>query len=248
MPVHWYASMFSKLFTGVKITDLGDDGSGNNTRSVRFTISPRLRNENNMLHGTAVTLRSGYSQCRITGHDFLDIGTGNFTNTNYPGDPSSLPDPTVETNDFGGGRVFYTSTDQDGNFRVGGLFNVEQATGIATLNVEAFNISGLNELQLGSVALGGAGAVINEFSTDGTFSADSDSVVPTQKAIKTYITSQIGGGVATLNVNSVTAGVIEITQNQISTTSGGKININNVVNFKGGIDGAPVALQMFLLN
>ena len=66
--------------------------------------------------------------------------------------------------------------------------------------------------------------------------------------IKTYITSQIGGGVATLNVNSVTAGVIEITQNQISTTSGGKININNVVNFKGGIDGAPVALQMFLLN
>ena len=93
--------------------------------------------------------------------------------------------------------MFYTSTDQDGNFRVGGLFNVEQATGIATLNVEAFNISGLNELQLGSVALGGAGAVITEFSTDGTFSADSDSVVPTQKAIKTYITSQIGGGVAT---------------------------------------------------
>ena len=106
----------------------------------------------------------------------------------------------------------------------------------------------MNELQLGSVALGGAGAVISEFSTDGTFSADSDSIVPTQKAIKTYITSQIGGGVATLNVNSVTAGVIEITGDKISTTTGGKININNVVNFKGGIDGAPVALQMFLLN
>ena len=144
--------------------------------------------------------------------------------------------------------MFYTSTDQDGNFRVGGLFNVEQATGIATLNVEAFNISGLNELQLGSVALGGAGAVITEFSTDGTFSADSDNVVPTQKAIKTYITSQIGGGVATLNVNSVTAGVIEITADQISTTSGAKINIEDRVNFTGGIDGAPVALQMFLLN
>ena len=106
----------------------------------------------------------------------------------------------------------------------------------------------MNELQLGSVALGSAGAVVSEFSTDGTFSADSDSVVPTQKAIKTYITSQIGGGVATLNVNSMTAGVIEITGNQISTTSGGRININNVMNFQGGIDGAPVALQMFLLN
>ena len=112
---------------------------------------------------------------------------------------------------------------QDGNFRVGGLFNVEQATGIATLNVEAFNIRGLNELQLGSVALGGAGAVITEFSTDGTFSADSDNVVPTQKAIKTY-TSQIGGGVATLNVNSVTAGVIEITGNPTlpASTDGGR--------------------------
>ena len=50
------------------------------------------------------------------------------------------------------------------------------------------------------------------------------------------------------SVNSVTAGVIEITGDKISTTTGGKININNVVNFKGGIDGAPVALQMFLLN
>ena len=199
-------------------------------------------------HQDAITIRRRYSQVRLTGHDFLDIGTGNFGNTNYPGDPLSDPLPDRETNDFGGGRVFYTSTDQDGNFRVGGLFNVEQATGIATLNVEAFNISGLNELQLGSVALGGAGAVITEFSTDGTFSADSDSIVPTQKAIKTYITSQIGGGVATLNVNSVTAGVIEITGDTISTTSDAKINIEDRVNFTGGIDGAPVALNMFLLN
>ena len=190
---------------------------------------------------------------------FADVIPGAFNRTRFPDIGKTLqiqinrtplvdPSPEYETNDFGGGRVFYTSTDQDGNFRVGGLFNVEQATGIATLNVEAFNISGLNELQLGSVALGGAGAVITEFSTDGTFSADSDSVVPTQKAIKTYITSQIGGGVATLNVNSVTAGTVEITQNQISTTDGGRINILNAVNFKGGIDGAPVALSMFLNN
>ena len=239
-----FASIPNKWYKLVAITNL----VGNGPFSALLQVSPTITADERPPHDDAITIRRRYSQVRLTGHDFLDIGTGNFTNTNYPGDPATLPDPTVETNDFGGGRVFYTSTDQDGNFRVGGLFNVEQATGIATLNVEAFNISGLNELQLGSVALGGAGAVINEFSTDGTFSADSDSVVPTQKAIKTYITSQIGGGVATLNVNSVTAGVIEITQNQISTTSGGKININNVVNFKGGIDGAPVALQMFLLN
>ena len=35
------------------------------------------------MHGTAPTLRSGYSPRRITGHD-PDIGTGNFVETNYP--------------------------------------------------------------------------------------------------------------------------------------------------------------------
>ena len=57
--------------------------------------------------------------------------------------------------------------------RVGGLFNVEQATGVATLNADAFSIQQwLQELQLGSVALGGTGATVNEFSTDGTFAAN----------------------------------------------------------------------------
>ncbi len=239
-----FASLPNRWFKLVSITNL----LGNSPYSALLQVSPAILESERPPHNDPITIRRRYSQVRLTGHDFLDIGTGNFSNTNYPGAPLTDPDPQYETNDFGGGRVFYTSTDQDGNFRVGGLFNVEQATGIATLNVEAFNISGLNELQLGSVALGGAGAVITEFSTDGTFSADSDSVVPTQKAIKTYITSQIGGGVATLNVNSVTAGVIEVTQNQISTTDGGRINILNAVNFKGGIDGAPVALSMFLNN
>ena len=61
---------------------------------------------------------------------------------------------------------------QDGNFRVGDLFNVEQATGIATLNADAFNIPGLQELQLGDLALGGTSASIQEFSTDGTMAAN----------------------------------------------------------------------------
>ena len=66
-----------------------------------------------------------------------------------------------------------------------------------------------------------------------------------RKLLKRTLT-QIGGGVATLNVNSVTAGDIEITGDTISnSTDGGKINIEDRVNFTGGIDGAPVALNMF---
>jgi lipid A disaccharide synthetase len=77
----------------------------------------------------------------------LDIGTGNFIETNYPGIPTQVPIPANETVDNNGGRVFYTSTDQDGNFRVGELFSIEQSTGVATLNADAFNIAGLSELK-----------------------------------------------------------------------------------------------------
>ena len=94
--------------------------------------------------------------------------------------------------------------------------------------------------------MGSAGATITEFSTDGTFTADSDSIVPTQKAIRTYITSQIGGGAATLNVNSITAGVVRITSDTIDTTNGAQININAKLNFKRGVNGAPVAMNYLL--
>jgi hypothetical protein len=142
--------------------------------------------------------------------------------------------------------VFFTSTDQDGNFRVGDLFTIEQSTGVATLNADAFNISGLQELSLGEVTLGGGSASITEFSTDPFFTANSDSIVPTQRAIKAYISSQIGGGGASLNVNSVTAGSILIATNQITTTTGAKINMNATFEFKGGVSGLPIAFNYFL--
>ena len=127
-------------------------------------ISPDLKVSEAPEHGQSIEMRIRYSQVRLTGHDFLEIGTGNQTTTNYPGIPTQDPDPAKETVESNGGRVFFTSTDQDGNFRVGDLFSVEQATGIATLNADAFNISGLQELQLGDLALGGTSASINAVS------------------------------------------------------------------------------------
>jgi hypothetical protein len=214
--------------------------------SAQLQLSPEITVSEAVEHDDDITMRIRYSQVRLTGHDFLDIGTGNFADTNYPGVPVNPVDPLKETVVGGGGRVFYTSTDQDGNFRVGRLFNVEQSTGVATLNADAFNISGLQELSLGAVELGGTGATITEFSVDGTFTANSDNVVPTQKAIKTYIASQIGGGAGELNVNSITAGSILISGQEITTTTGAQINILQKVNYTGGISGSPVAMNYFL--
>lgn len=213
--------------------------------SFRIQLSPAIGIAESPAHGTAITMRIRFSQVRLTGHDFLDIGTGNQTETNYPGTPTQEPVPENETVDSGGGRVFYTSTDQDGNFRVGDLFSVEQATGSATLNADAFNLSGLQELQLGNISLGSSNTAINEFSTDGTFAANSDSVVPTQKAIKTYIASQIGGGGSSIVANSLTVGNVYITGNTITTTSGA-IDFNAVVNFTTGVRGTILALNYFL--
>ena len=38
-----------------------------------------------------------------------------------------------------------------------------------------------------------AGATINEFSTDGTLGGNSDTAVPTENAVKTYVTNNAGG-------------------------------------------------------
>jgi hypothetical protein len=232
---------FFKLVNTVSLVGL-NDGS----KTAFLQLSPDMSITDAPANGDPVTMRIRFSQVRLTGHDFLDIGTGGFTTTNYPGVPIVAPDQAKETKDDNGGRVFFTATDQDGNFRVGDLFSIEQATGVATLNAEAFNIAGLQELSLGEVTLGGNSASITEFSTDPFFTANSDTVVPTQRAVKAYIEAQIGGGGATLNVNSVTAGDIFINTNQITTVSGEQINIKANVNFTGSVLGLPIAYNYFL--
>ena len=221
-------------------------GSNDGSYRAFFQISPTLTISEAPDDQVSIETRLRYSQVRLTGHDFLDIGTGNFTETNYPGLPTQMPISASETVEEGGGRVFFTATDQDGNFRVGDLFAIEQSTGIATLNADAFNISGLQELNLGNVTLGGGSATITEFSTDPFFTADSDNIVPTQRAIKAYIASQIGGGGASLNVNSVTAGSVFISSNIITTTSSAPIKMNATFDFRGGVTGLPLAFNFFL--
>jgi len=210
-----------------------------------FQINPGLSTLLAPSHNDLITTNLAYSNVRLTGHDFLYIGTGGFSATNYPYVDATKAVAANQELFVGGGRVFFTSTDQDGNFNVGNLFGVQQSTGTATLNASAFNLSGLQSLTLGSVSLGVGSATITQFSTDPYFTANSDSVVPTQKAIKSFITAQIGGGQSSLNVNTITSGQIYIAGNTISNTNGTQILVTSKMYFAGGIDGAPVALAFF---
>jgi len=136
--------------------------------------------------GTVANIRYNFSLIRLQSHDFLQIGTGGITTTNYPGTPTQGPTPANQITYTYPGRVYYVSTDELGNFYVGNYFSVNQATGSATLNASAFNLSGLTSLRLGSIGAQ-LGAQINEFSTDGTISQNSDLKVPTQHAVRTYL-------------------------------------------------------------
>ncbi len=162
-----------------------------------IAVDPKVPSNKTPDEGARVTIREAFSQVRMTGHDFLDIGTGGFADTNYPviikADYGQTPNQEAETISQNGGRVFYVTTDQDGNFRVGDYFKVEQATGRATLSSEEFDLTGLNELQLGSITAGKTGATINEFSTDPNLTDISDNSVPTEGAVYKFVKSGFMG-------------------------------------------------------
>jgi len=176
-----------------------------------ISISPALTQETSPVNDANFTIRSKFSQVRITNHDFLNIGFGNEQQSNYPNLPENTglepQDEIVETNN---GRVFYSSTDQDGNFRVGDLFAVEQATGVVTLSASEFGLEGLTELTIGGVALGGSPVVVTEFSTDGTFVANSNNIVPTQKAIRTFLASRLSQGGSDTFTGLLQAGTVKV--------------------------------------
>ena len=219
--------------------------------NITVNISPTITNQNSPNHEETLILREQYSQVRLTGHDFLDIGVGNVNSTRYPQlylegeDPETPRQPFNETVDNGGGRVFYTSTDQDGNFRVGELFAVEQASGTVTVNADLFELDGLSELSLGGIQVGGSAVVIKEFSKDGTFVANSNNIVPTQAAIITYLKSRISSGGADALTNTLIAGQVKVSSTNFTTTSGLQINIPVLAHQTGGFDGDMLAHQLF---
>ena len=138
--------------------------------------------------GVALQVRKEFSVIRLTGHDFLQVGTGGTDTTNWPNQPTQAPSQAdqVITNATDPGRVYYVATDELGNFYVGDQFQVDQATGNVTLDASAFDLAGLQSLRLGSVG-GLIGASVDEFSTDANLTQNSNTKVPTQAAVKGYV-------------------------------------------------------------
>ena len=246
----FYVAGSNDYFTAVVVgieTSTFPDGTSRST----FQVTPEIEISHYILHDMEVIIREKYSQVRITGHDFLDVGAGNFIDANYPSlytDYNFNTEPQNEAGQLNGGRVFYTSTDQDGNFRAGELFAVEQATGVVTISADFFDLAGLTELALGGVVVGGTGTVIREFSTDPAFTANSNNIVPTQRAIIAYLQSRLNIGGEDLLTSSFIAGTVRVGPNQINNTASLTVNFPVMVNFDGpntGVSGSMLAQNMF---
>ena len=126
------------------------------------------------------------------------------------------------------------------------MFAVEQATGVVTISADYFDLGGLSELSLGGIRVGGTGVVIREFSTDVTFAADSNNIVPTQRAIKAFVSRRISGGGSEAATGTLIAGTVRIGgPNNIGSTTNTYVNIPVNVNIKKGISGMMLAMSMF---
>jgi hypothetical protein len=216
-------------------------------------VSPEMTTAKSPAHGTAIQLRQLYSQCRVTNHDFLLVGTGNKATANYPYTDittAKIQNQAVETNQ---GHVFYSSTDENGNFSVGGLFGVQQATGTVTLSATQFGLTGLQTLSLGGIAVGNSSVVVTQFSTDNTFAANSDAIISTQRAVKSYLTGRLSQGGANTYTGNFIAGTVSVGgPNYMKSTVapglvGSDIKMVNKVYITGSkVDGGMAALDMFM--
>lgn len=136
-------------------------------------------------------IKTRISLLRATGHDFVDVGTGGYADTRIPNDlygpPINRPQQSKEISESGPARVYYTTTDQDGNFRVGAAFLVNQAQGSVSINAP-IDLNNLSAISLKK----DAGPPITEFSVDNFMSSQADFKVPTEQAVVNYINRRLG--------------------------------------------------------
>jgi len=189
---------------------------------VYFTALPSLKAAVPKDEPGTLTIRIGLT--RVTSHDLLDIGTGSYSDTNYPneiyGPPVNAYNPGQEVQERGVGRVFYVTTDQFGNFSVGPYFRVDQGTGTVTFaaSIALSNLDGIGFKR---------GVPISEFSTDSGMSDNATDTVPTENAVRTYLDRRLG--------ISHTGAVVADTS-LIPAISGGFMSLDGQLSMKGNMD------------
>ena len=175
-------------------------------------------------NGSLGNLTIRISLTRVTSHDLLEIGTGSYADTNYPkeiyGQSVNSINEDTETAERDVGRVFYVTTDQYGNFKVGPYFKVDQGTGTVTFSssIALSNLDGIGFKR---------GVPVSEFSTDSGFTDNATDTVPTENAARIYIERRLG---LTHDGSPVTSGLL------IPTVTGGYMSLDGQLAMKASMN------------
>ena len=261
--MYYTASNFTAMTFGwkngvYKITNYASSATTGHPYA-QITISPALANTlTNVAHTSSVEVLAGLraysvgritnriSVLRVTGHDLVDVGTGGFASTRIPNDlygpPDKKPSSSYYRVEEDKGRVFSVTTDQDGNFTIGDVFNLNQNTGDLTIraSLSLTNVDGLGFRR---------GVVVREFSYDDSMQKEKNDSVPTELAIVTYLNRRLGiSKVGTVNDSKIGSGFLDLTgiqpmlgdlemnANQINMGGAKIINVNSCTNAQ---DAAP---------
>ena len=187
--------------------------------------------------GATGKIFTDFSVVKAGNHDMLDVGTGSYEDSNYPrelyGPPTRQPAQSQEVTETAPGRVFFVTNDQDGNFRVGDYFRVNQGDGSVSFSasIALSNLDGLGFTR---------GVTVNEFSPDSDMSDISDEALPTEQAVVNYINkrlgqneqgqsvgqTRLGAGVVMLDGSQSLEGDLDVNNNDLNNVN--LINTNNI--------------------
>ncbi len=226
------------------------------TVNIPFDISPiNFANPILLKSGVSVpsakavgTLTIRIALVRVTSHDFLEIGTGGYADTNYPAeifgqavndfntvplyvtdyDAEGVPVTRAQVQERDVGRCFFVTTDQYGNFAVGPFFKVDQGTGTVTFaaSIALSQLDGLGFKR---------GSTIAEFSVDDSMADAGNDAVPTEGAVRGYIDRRLGvthGGTNVLenNLIPVNTGGFMALSGQLSMRGNMNLDSNRILN------------------
>jgi len=101
-----------------------------------FGAEVRVINSANIYGTYGVVADGANTLAYLIGHNFAYIGT----NADFLNDPSRA----IQANEviqLNGGVVYWESTDQSGNFRIGQILDIVEATGQVTFNAQSINVT-----------------------------------------------------------------------------------------------------------
>jgi cytoskeletal protein CcmA (bactofilin family) len=128
---------------GISTQDIRSSGGGTATGIIRydrkeFAAEMRSISSANVYGNQAVKADGADVSLQLMAHNFAYIGTGaDLTNND------SAVVQAAEVIEVNGGRVFFNSVDQAGNFRIGKLFDVNFETGGVSFGAATFDITSL---------------------------------------------------------------------------------------------------------